>query len=317
MKKVTKHNKTEQSRMKQAKLKPPFAKKSLEHGMSKASLFANKFNSVLGKVLRAKRIELELSRKEFASQAGCSQNFVRQFETGNCGLSVAHVVKIANALDMSVSEVFLTTERALKSGSKMRELEHSIKIEIKKNKNKAHTTPELLQLKRQRSQELGKATNAAARERAALCESRMFEKQEAREFAQQKNFHDTTEKKPRLKPTAQNKSDEFSKTTVAIAPTDAAAIESVIQLLGSRWTASILIEIARGTKRTTRIMSKVSSISSKMASLRLTQLQQAGLITRKDFREQPPRVEYTLTPEGHRAISLMETIKMIVKKLMV
>lgn len=317
MKKVTKQNKTEKSGKKQAKLKPPFAKKSLEHGTSKASLFANKYNNALGKVLRAKRIELELSRKEFASQAGCSQNFVRQFETGNCGLSVAHLIKISNALGMSVSEVFLTTERALKSGSKMRKIEHSIKIEIKKNKNKAHITPELLQLKRQRSQELIKAAKAAARERVALFESRMFEKQEARDFARQEKLDDSPVKNARVMSTVQNKSDEFSKTKVAIKPTDAAAIESAIQLLGSRWTASILIEIARGTKRTTRIMSKVSSISSKMASLRLTQLQKAGLITRKDFREQPPRVEYTLTTEGHRAIALMATIKMIVKKLMV
>lgn len=319
MKKVTKQNITEKSRKKQAKLKPPSSKKSLEHGMSKATLFANKQSKALGKVLRAKRIELELSQKEFGSQVGYSQNFIRQFETGHCGLSVTQLIKIADALGMSLSEVFLTTERALKNGAKMRKIEDTIELENGKNgrKRKVDKTPELLHQSRQRSQALAKATRAASKERLAVFESRMFEKQEARDFKRQEELYDASEKKPKLNSAIQNKSDAFLKITDTIKPNDASTIESAIQLLGSRWTASILIEIANGTRRMTRIRSKVHGLSAKMASLRLAQLQRSGLIERKQFREVPPRVEYSLTPDGHRVISLMETTKKLVQKLMV
>jgi DNA-binding HxlR family transcriptional regulator len=74
---------------------------------------------------------------------------------------------------------------------------------------------------------------------------------------------------------------------------------SVVQIVGRRYSLLVLSLLAdRGTVRFSELRSELGEISSSTLSLRLAELEEAGLIERRTFAEIPPRVEYSLTDEG-------------------
>jgi DNA-binding HxlR family transcriptional regulator len=74
---------------------------------------------------------------------------------------------------------------------------------------------------------------------------------------------------------------------------------SVVQIVGRRYSLLVLSLLAdRGSVRFSELRSELGEISSSTLSLRLAELEEAGLIERRTFAEIPPRVEYSLTDEG-------------------
>lgn len=69
--------------------------------------------------------------------------------------------------------------------------------------------------------------------------------------------------------------------------------------IGGRWKVSILAILMHHKKlRYSEIKSNLKGITERMLILHLKELQNDGLILRKDFRVVPPHVEYSLTPLG-------------------
>ncbi len=76
-------------------------------------------------------------------------------------------------------------------------------------------------------------------------------------------------------------------------------IENTLQVIGSKWTVLIIGELASGgVRRFGELERLLSGISPRTLSLRLTALEEHGIIERKVFPEVPPRVEYKLTALG-------------------
>lgn len=76
-------------------------------------------------------------------------------------------------------------------------------------------------------------------------------------------------------------------------------LEGVMEIISKRWAILIIGAIGNHkTLRYTEIMKLLGNISPKSLSDRLKELEKAELIKRKAFAEIPPRVEYTLTPDG-------------------
>ncbi len=71
-----------------------------------------------------------------------------------------------------------------------------------------------------------------------------------------------------------------------------------LELLGRKWTGYILWALQDGPRRFTQLLDAVSGITDRVLSLRLKELERAGIVTRRQFREIPPRVVYELTPRG-------------------
>ncbi|REF00958.1 winged helix-turn-helix transcriptional regulator [Thermomonospora umbrina] len=70
----------------------------------------------------------------------------------------------------------------------------------------------------------------------------------------------------------------------------------VIDLILGRWTAPILWELRqRGPLRFTELQRLMPSITPKVLTQRLRQLERDGLVTRSYHAEVPPRVEYDRT----------------------
>jgi DNA-binding HxlR family transcriptional regulator len=70
------------------------------------------------------------------------------------------------------------------------------------------------------------------------------------------------------------------------------------ELLGRKWTPQIVWALLDGPKRFSALLELVGGLSDKMLSRRLSELEEAGIVTRTQYAEIPPRVEYALTPAG-------------------
>ncbi len=70
------------------------------------------------------------------------------------------------------------------------------------------------------------------------------------------------------------------------------------ELLGRKWTPQIVWALLDGPRRFSSLLVAVSGLSDKMLTRRLVELEEAGIVTRAQYAEIPPRVEYALTPAG-------------------
>lgn len=78
-------------------------------------------------------------------------------------------------------------------------------------------------------------------------------------------------------------------------------VTAFVQIIGRKHAVRILTTI--GEKKNIRfsdLRDAVDEMSSSTLSIRLTELEGAGLIQRHTFSEVPPRVEYSLTGEGEK-----------------
>lgn len=75
---------------------------------------------------------------------------------------------------------------------------------------------------------------------------------------------------------------------------------TLLQIVGRRYALRLLFLIGdRGPVRYGDLHSEVDDASTSTLSIRLDELEGAGLIQRRTFNETPPRVEYTLTRKGY------------------
>jgi DNA-binding HxlR family transcriptional regulator len=82
-------------------------------------------------------------------------------------------------------------------------------------------------------------------------------------------------------------------------------VSATIALFGGRWKLPILYILSKNTRRFGEIQVRVPSISKKVLTEQLRELEADGLISRKQYKELPPRVEYTLTDFGKTLCPLL------------
>lgn len=73
---------------------------------------------------------------------------------------------------------------------------------------------------------------------------------------------------------------------------------TTIALIGGRWKSIILYILSDHTRRFGEIAARMPSISRKVLTEQLKELEADGLINREKFNESPPRVDYSLTDLG-------------------
>ncbi|WP_339811977.1 helix-turn-helix domain-containing protein [uncultured Imperialibacter sp.] len=72
-------------------------------------------------------------------------------------------------------------------------------------------------------------------------------------------------------------------------------VAATLAIIGGRWKVLILYQLASGTKRFGEIAVRIPGISRKVLTEQLKELEKSKLVVRKQYKEIPPRVEYTLT----------------------
>ncbi len=80
----------------------------------------------------------------------------------------------------------------------------------------------------------------------------------------------------------------------------------VLTHAGNRWSLGIVHALGvSGTLRHAELARRLNGVSQRMLTRSLRQLERDGLIVRKDHREVPPRVDYTLTELGRGLLAGM------------
>jgi DNA-binding HxlR family transcriptional regulator len=82
-------------------------------------------------------------------------------------------------------------------------------------------------------------------------------------------------------------------------PEQACPVAPVVDIVFSRWTTPILWSLNyQGRQRFVELQRRITSITPKVLTQRLRQLERDGLVARTYHPEVPPRVEYEITELG-------------------
>ena len=85
-----------------------------------------------------------------------------------------------------------------------------------------------------------------------------------------------------------------------------AHVARVMKMISGRWKLPILFRLfAEPSIRTLQLKRDMPGISQKMLTQHLRELEEDGLIERRDFGEQPPRVEYRLSQAGRALMPVL------------
>ena len=79
----------------------------------------------------------------------------------------------------------------------------------------------------------------------------------------------------------------------------ACPVETTLMLIGDKWKVLILRDLMNGTMRFGELKKSIGTVSQKVLTDQLRDMEEKGLLTRKVYAEVPPRVEYTLTETGY------------------
>ena len=96
---------------------------------------------------------------------------------------------------------------------------------------------------------------------------------------------------------------------------DGCPIAGALQLIGDKWTMLVVRDLVNGPKRTTDLLAALHPISSRTLLGRLRDMEHDALVTRKDFHENPPRVEYALTEKAEALFPLLDALRLLGQSL--
>lgn len=75
-------------------------------------------------------------------------------------------------------------------------------------------------------------------------------------------------------------------------------LDATLRVISGKWKPLILYFLRQGPTRYGELRRAVRGVSDKMLIQHLKEMEADGLITRTDYKEVPPRVDYSLTPLG-------------------
>lgn len=90
-------------------------------------------------------------------------------------------------------------------------------------------------------------------------------------------------------------------------------VRKALQVAGGKWKLLILYQLAENPKRFNQIKKLIPDISERMLAKELKDLCDRKLVSREQFKESPPRVEYSLTEAGYPWLVLIEELAMLGK----
>ena len=82
-----------------------------------------------------------------------------------------------------------------------------------------------------------------------------------------------------------------------------------VEMLGKRWTGAIVHALLRGPMRFSALAQAVPQISDRLLSIRLKELEAAGVVARRVWDASPVRVEYELTPKGRALEPVVRSLR--------
>lgn len=94
----------------------------------------------------------------------------------------------------------------------------------------------------------------------------------------------------------------------AVKTLPACPVETTLMLIGSKWKVLILRDLMPGAKRFGELRRSIGSVSQKVLTAQLRDMEACGLVDRRVYAEVPPRVEYSLTELGRSLRPILDAM---------
>lgn len=88
----------------------------------------------------------------------------------------------------------------------------------------------------------------------------------------------------------------------------ACPVETTLMLIGDKWKVLILRDLMAGKKRFGELKKSIGSVTQKVLTAQLRDMEEKGLVNRKVYAEVPPRVEYALTELGYSLKPILDAM---------
>lgn len=88
----------------------------------------------------------------------------------------------------------------------------------------------------------------------------------------------------------------------------ACPVETTLTLIGNKWKVLILRDLMPGTKRFGELKKSIDTVSQKVLTAQLRDMEANGLVHREVYAEVPPRVEYSLTKLGQSLKPILDAM---------
>ena len=88
----------------------------------------------------------------------------------------------------------------------------------------------------------------------------------------------------------------------------ACPVETTLMLIGDKWKVLILRDLMPGTKRFGELKKSIGSVSQKVLTAQLRDMEEKGLVSRQVYAQVPPRVAYSLTELGRSLKPILDAM---------
>ena len=89
----------------------------------------------------------------------------------------------------------------------------------------------------------------------------------------------------------------------------ACPVETTLTLIGDKWKVLILRDLMPGTKRFGELKKSIGTVSQKVLTAQLRDMEANGLVHREVYAEVPPSVEYSLTELGQSLKPILDAMQ--------
>ena len=85
-------------------------------------------------------------------------------------------------------------------------------------------------------------------------------------------------------------------------------VETTLSLLSNKWKVLIIRDLLTGTKRFGELKKSLGTITQKVLTTNLRLMEDEGIVSRKEYFQIPPKVEYTLTDIGYSMAVILDSM---------
>ena len=93
-----------------------------------------------------------------------------------------------------------------------------------------------------------------------------------------------------------------------VAPNFTCGLDATLKVIAGKWKPLILYFLLQGPNRYGALKRAIRDVSDKVLIQQLKELEADGILLRTDYKEVPPRVDYTLTPLGQSLAQALEPL---------
>lgn len=83
-------------------------------------------------------------------------------------------------------------------------------------------------------------------------------------------------------------------------------VATTVSLIGSKWKLLIIRNLTKRPYRFNELLKSIDGLSQKVLTSSLRELESDGIIYRKDYKTNPPKVEYGLTSLGSNLKTILD-----------